>query len=72
MLHSLYQLQQYMADYIRASLTCIKFYKEDASSYSTLTSRVDYLYKAQEHLQQELEQEQWVEVASRKLYYLFA
>ncbi|KAK4885167.1 hypothetical protein RN001_001438 [Aquatica leii] len=63
-LNSLYQLQQFMGDFIRAALTCIKFYKDDAVTYTELTLRVDYLHKAQEHLQQELDQEQWVEVAS--------
>ncbi|KAF5289881.1 hypothetical protein FQR65_LT02015 [Abscondita terminalis] len=63
-LNSLYQLQQFMGDFVRAALTCIKFYKDDALTYNDLTARVDQLHKAKEHLQQELEQEQWVEVAS--------
>ncbi|KAF5271758.1 hypothetical protein FQA39_LY08081 [Lamprigera yunnana] len=61
-LNSLYQLQQFMGDFVRAALTCIKFYKDDARTYTELTSKVDHLHKAQEHLQQELEQEQWIEV----------
>ncbi|KAB0805691.1 hypothetical protein PPYR_02661 [Photinus pyralis] len=63
-LNSLYELQQFMGDFVRAALTCIKFYKDDAATFTELTGKVDYLHKAQQHLQQELEQEQWVEVAS--------
>ncbi|XP_018333319.1 zinc finger FYVE domain-containing protein 26 homolog isoform X2 [Agrilus planipennis] len=64
MLHSLYQLQQFMGDYVRAAMTSIKFYKADARSYIELKSRMGFLQKAQDHLKQELEQEQWVEVAT--------
>ncbi|KAK5647689.1 hypothetical protein RI129_002581 [Pyrocoelia pectoralis] len=63
-LNSLYELQQFMGDFVRAALTCIKFYKDDAVTFTELTGKVDYLHRAQQHLQQELEQEQWVEVAS--------
>lgn len=56
-----------MGDFVRAAMTCIKFYEDGATTYTELTSRVDYLHKAQQHLQQELEQEQWVEVASGRV-----
>lgn len=64
LLHSLYQLQQFMCDYVRASMTCIKFYTENAYTFSELFTRVKYLYKSQEHLRQELDQEQWIEVTA--------
>lgn len=45
-------------------MTCIKFYKDEAVNYLELLGRVDYLHKAQQHLQQKLELEQWLEVAT--------
>lgn len=53
-----------MCDYVRASMTCIKFYTENVTTFTELVTRVKYLYKSQEHLRQELEQEQWVEVTA--------
>lgn len=53
-----------MCDYVRASLTCIKFYVENAITFTELSSRVKYLYKSQEHLKQELDQDQWIEVTA--------
>lgn len=49
-----------MGDFVRAAMTCIKFYQDGVRTYSELNSRIHHLHKAQEHLQQELEQEQWV------------
>lgn len=62
----MYQLQQFMCDYVRASLTCIKFYIENATTFNELSTRVKYLYKSQEHLKQELDQDQWIEVTAGK------
>ncbi|CAH1163868.1 unnamed protein product [Phaedon cochleariae] len=68
LLHSLYQLQQFMGDYIRAAMTCIRFYQENADTFKDLVSNTNFLLTAEEHLKQGLEQEQWVEVATvRKL-----
>lgn len=64
MLHSLYQLQQFVGDFVRAAMTCIKFYSYEVTSFEELNNRVEYLINAQEHLKQELEQEQWVDVQS--------
>lgn len=62
LLNSLYQLQQYMVDYVRAAMTCIRFYKDNATSYQELSSNIHFLDKAEAHFLQELEQQQWVEV----------
>ncbi|CAH1984730.1 unnamed protein product [Acanthoscelides obtectus] len=68
MLHSLYQLQQYMGDYIRAAMTCVRFYQENISTFSDLINNTNFLNKAEEHLKHVIEQEQWIEVAAvRKL-----
>lgn len=67
MLHSLYQLQQFIGDFVRASMTCIKFYSHDVSSFEEFRNRIEYLQNAHDHLKQELEQEQWVDVQSGKV-----
>ncbi|CAH0552131.1 unnamed protein product [Brassicogethes aeneus] len=64
MLNSLYQLQQYMGDYIRAAMTCIRFYQENVDSFTDYSTKEHFLHKAEEHLKHVLEQDQWVEVAS--------
>lgn len=53
-LHKLYYLQLFMKDFIRAAMTCIRFYKNDASSYEDLCSRSLLLVDAQKHLESEL------------------
>lgn len=63
MLHSLYQLQQFMGDHVRAAMTCIKFYQENVSSFSDLSANAKYLIKAGKHLTDLLEQDQWVDVS---------
>ncbi|KAG5879116.1 hypothetical protein JTB14_031663 [Gonioctena quinquepunctata] len=68
MWHSLYQLQKFMGDYIRAAMTCIHFYQENAMNFTDLFNNTHFLQKAEEHLREGLEQEQWVDVAPvRKL-----
>lgn len=57
LLHSLYHLQLFMKDYIRASMTCIRFYKSNASSYTDLCARKHLLVNAQQHLEAELKVE---------------
>ncbi|KAJ8964678.1 hypothetical protein NQ314_004710 [Rhamnusium bicolor] len=64
MLHSLYQLQQFMGDYIRAAMTCIRFYQENVTNFTDLSANANLLLKAEEHLKHVLEQEQWVDVAT--------
>lgn len=45
-------------------MTCIKFYIENVTTFTELLTGVKHLYKSQEHLRQELDQEQWVEVTA--------
>ncbi|GJQ76679.1 hypothetical protein Trydic_g15535 [Trypoxylus dichotomus] len=68
MLHSLYQLQQFIGDFIRAAMTCIKFYSHEVSCFEEFHNRVGYLQSARGHLKQELDQEQWVDVQSVSSY----
>lgn len=60
LLNSLYQLQLFMKDYVRAAMTCIRFYVTDASSYMDICSRSYYLLDAQRHLEAELQTETFV------------
>lgn len=66
MLHSLYQMQQFMGDHVRAAMTCIKFYQENVNTFSDLFANAKYLIKAKNHLNDLLEQDQWVEVSPGK------
>lgn len=63
-LHSLHQLQLFVGDYVRAALTCIMFYRENARNFIELVQRENHLQQAELHLNQDLEQQQWVEVAA--------
>lgn len=72
MLNLLYNLQLFVCDYVRAAMTCIRFYKEGATNFTELNDREHLLLSAESHLKQELQQEQWVKVTnmsspSRKL-----
>jgi zinc finger FYVE domain-containing protein 26 len=64
LLNCLYQLQIYIGDYVRASMTCIRFYQDNVKSFTELANNVGYLHKGEQHLRQILEQEQWIEVRS--------
>ncbi|PNF30079.1 hypothetical protein B7P43_G04236 [Cryptotermes secundus] len=59
LLNVLYQLQVYMHDYVRAAMTCIRFYQKGARNYSDLASNLEHLYRAQSHLENELLTAQW-------------
>ncbi|XP_044744679.1 zinc finger FYVE domain-containing protein 26 [Coccinella septempunctata] len=63
-LHSLYQLQLFMGDFMRAAITCIKFYQENTKTFSDLARKNKFLHKAEEHIKQMHEQDEWVEVTS--------
>lgn len=63
LLNCLYQLQQYMGDYVRAAMTCIRFYEQNSSSFTDLVANKLFMEKSVEHLKQALEQEQWVDVS---------
>ena len=61
-LNTLYHLQLFMRDFIRAAMTCIRFYEQDARDYVDLCSKSHFLIEAQKHLETELN----VENLSRK------
>lgn len=62
LLNSLYHLQILLKDPVRASMTCVKFYSMNCSSYTELQSNSFHLRNAQKHLQTELELCQWEEI----------
>lgn len=53
--HILYQIQLFMKDCIRASMTCIRFYTNEASTYGDLHNKMHLLEDAQKHLESELQ-----------------
>jgi len=53
--HILYQIQLFMKDCIRASMTCIRLYTNEANAYSDLHNRMHLLKDAQKHLESELQ-----------------
>ncbi|XP_045461225.1 zinc finger FYVE domain-containing protein 26 [Harmonia axyridis] len=63
-LNSLYQLQLFMGDFMRAAITCIRFYQEDTKNFSDLARKNKFLHKAEEHIKQMHEQDEWIEVTS--------
>lgn len=54
-LHVLYQIQVLTDDFIRASMTSIKFYLDGSGNYSELHEKARHLNDAKNHLQTELE-----------------
>lgn len=50
--NSLYQLQLFAQDYVRAAMTCVRFYKAGARCYSDLNP--DQLTNARSHIEHEL------------------
>lgn len=54
-LHVLYQIQLLTEDFIRASMTSIKFYLEGSGNYTELHEKARHLMDAKNHLQTELE-----------------
>lgn len=63
LLNSLYHLQILLKDPVRASMTCVKFYSMNCSSYQELQNNSFHLMNAQKHLQTELELCQWEEIS---------
>ncbi|EEB16334.1 zinc finger protein FYVE domain containing protein, putative [Pediculus humanus corporis] len=53
-LHTLYDLQILMQDYIRAAVTCIHLYQEKATSFTDLSTRCNFLHAALKNLEEEL------------------
>lgn len=62
LLNSLYHLQILLKDPVRASMTCVKFYSMNCSTYQELQNNSFHLINAQKHLQTELELCQWEEI----------
>lgn len=56
--HSLYQLQQFMMDHVRAAMTCIRFFSHGAQSYLQLGEQQRWLIRAKEHLRTYLQEQQ--------------
>ncbi|XP_033125838.1 zinc finger FYVE domain-containing protein 26-like isoform X2 [Anneissia japonica] len=48
--HVLYLFQVFMKDFVRASMTCIKFFQDRVKSYTELFERLHYLDTAKHHL----------------------
>ncbi|XP_063235572.1 zinc finger FYVE domain-containing protein 26 isoform X2 [Bacillus rossius redtenbacheri] len=55
LLNVLYQLQLFMKDYVRAAMTCIRFYLGGARSYSDLAANQESLRDAKKHLEANLD-----------------
>nr|XP_040055611.1 zinc finger FYVE domain-containing protein 26 isoform X1 [Gasterosteus aculeatus aculeatus] len=56
--NTLYQLQQFMMDQVRAAMTCIRFFTHGASSYLQLGEHNRWLVRAKEHLRTYLQEQQ--------------
>ncbi|XP_062324940.1 zinc finger FYVE domain-containing protein 26 isoform X2 [Osmerus eperlanus] len=56
--HTLYQLQQFMMDHVRAAMTCICFFTRGAQSYLQLGEQQRWLVRAKEHLKTFLQEQQ--------------
>nr|XP_023691726.1 zinc finger FYVE domain-containing protein 26 isoform X1 [Paramormyrops kingsleyae] len=56
--HTLYQLQQFMMDHVRAAMTCIRFFAHGAKSYLQLGEQQRWLVRAKEHLRTYLQEQQ--------------
>uniref|UniRef100_A0A667YLE1 Zinc finger FYVE domain-containing protein 26 n=1 Tax=Myripristis murdjan TaxID=586833 RepID=A0A667YLE1_9TELE len=56
--HTLYQLQQFMMDHVRAAMTCIRFFTHGANSYLQLGEQQRWLVRAKEHLRTYLQEQQ--------------
>ncbi|XP_044230886.1 zinc finger FYVE domain-containing protein 26 [Thunnus albacares] len=64
--HTLYQLQQFMMDHVRAAMTCIRFFTYRASSYLQLGEQQHWLVSAKEHLRTYLQEQQGRGAGRRK------
>lgn len=51
LLHTLYEVQQWSKDHVRSAMTCIRFYHLNAKSYLQLATNINYLMRAQSHLE---------------------
>ncbi|KAM9340967.1 zinc finger FYVE domain-containing protein 26 [Symphorus nematophorus] len=64
--HTLYQLQQFMMDHVRAAMTCIRFFTHGATSYLQLGEQQRWLVRAKEHLRTYLQEQQGRSAGRRK------
>ncbi|KAF0043911.1 hypothetical protein F2P81_003069 [Scophthalmus maximus] len=64
--NTLYQLQQFMTDHVRAAMTCIRFFTHGASSYLQLGEQQRWLVRAKEHLRTYLQEQQGRGTGRRK------
>lgn len=64
--HTLYRLQQFMTDHVRAAMTCIRFFTHGASSYHQLGEQQSWLIKAKDHLKTFLQEQQGRGAGRRK------
>ena len=53
--HTLLEIQLFMKDYVRAAMTCIRFYISDAITYQQLSWRNHLLIEAQQYLESQLD-----------------
>lgn len=53
-LHTLYDFQILMKDYVRAAMICIRFYQKKAVTFTDLVSRSAHLHTALKHFEEEL------------------
>ncbi|KAK3912489.1 Zinc finger FYVE domain-containing protein 26 [Frankliniella fusca] len=54
LLNTLYEVQRWSKDHVRAAMTCIRFYHLNASSYTDLVGNINHLTRAQLHLEDAL------------------
>ncbi|XP_040916541.1 zinc finger FYVE domain-containing protein 26 isoform X2 [Toxotes jaculatrix] len=64
--NTLYQLQQFMMDHVRAAMTCIRFFTYGATSYLQLGEQQRWLVRAKEHLKTYLQEQQGRGTGRRK------
>ncbi|KAM3595590.1 uncharacterized protein V6R79_025751 [Siganus canaliculatus] len=64
--NTLYQLQQFMMDHVRAAMTCIRFFTHGATSYLQLGEQQRWLVRAKEHLRTFLQEQQGRSSGRRK------
>lgn len=62
LLNCLYHMQLLLKDTVRASMTCVKFYTMNCTTYQELNANAFHILNAQKHLQTELEICQWEEI----------
>lgn len=62
LLNCLYLLQMLFKDPIRASMTCVRFYEKNCTTYTDLLGQAFHLVNAEMHLTKELDLCQWEDI----------